>query len=94
MYSTGSVGKPFPSVSIRIKTNDDFIVAEGDHNKIISYTDDNVEGSLLVKGPSVFKEYWRKAKATADTFDEEGWFITGNYNILIICSICMKIDYF
>ena len=36
------------------------------------------DGELLVKGPSVFTQYWNKPQETAAVFDEEGWFRTGD----------------
>jgi long-chain acyl-CoA synthetase len=36
------------------------------------------DGELLVRGPSVFSGYWHKPVATAEAFDEEGWFRTGD----------------
>ncbi|XP_062484955.1 malonate--CoA ligase ACSF3, mitochondrial isoform X2 [Pezoporus occidentalis] len=36
------------------------------------------EGELLVKGPSVFREYWNRPKETADAFTPDGWFKTGD----------------
>eukprot|EP00455_Lapot_gusevi_P054520 TRINITY_DN8757_c0_g1_i1.p1 TRINITY_DN8757_c0_g1~~TRINITY_DN8757_c0_g1_i1.p1 ORF type:complete len:528 (-),score=41.34 TRINITY_DN8757_c0_g1_i1:110-1693(-) len=36
------------------------------------------EGELLVKGDNVFREYWNRPQATAESFDEEGWFKTGD----------------
>ena len=35
-------------------------------------------GELQVRGPSMFREYWNKPEATADSFDEGGWFKTGD----------------
>lgn len=35
------------------------------------------EGELLVRGPSVFKEYWNKPQETEQAFTDDGWFKTG-----------------
>uniref|UniRef100_A0A803V0J7 Acyl-CoA synthetase family member 3 n=1 Tax=Ficedula albicollis TaxID=59894 RepID=A0A803V0J7_FICAL len=36
------------------------------------------EGELLVKGPSVFREYWNRPEETAAAFTPDGWFRTGD----------------
>ncbi|MEW5300790.1 MAG: hypothetical protein WDW38_005288 [Sanguina aurantia] len=36
------------------------------------------DGELLVRGATVFKEYWGKEAATKETFDERGFFKTGD----------------
>jgi long-chain acyl-CoA synthetase len=36
------------------------------------------DGELEVKGPSVFKGYWKKEKETAEAFTSDGWFKTGD----------------
>lgn len=36
------------------------------------------DGELLVRGPSVFPGYWQKPDATAECFDAEAWFMTGD----------------
>jgi malonyl-CoA/methylmalonyl-CoA synthetase len=37
-----------------------------------------VEGEIRVKGPTVFHEYFNRPEETANNFDEEGWFKTGD----------------
>jgi long-chain acyl-CoA synthetase len=36
------------------------------------------DGELLARGASVFAGYWHKPEATAECFDPEGWFRTGD----------------
>ncbi|XP_048648451.1 malonate--CoA ligase ACSF3, mitochondrial isoform X2 [Marmota marmota marmota] len=36
------------------------------------------EGELLVRGPSVFREYWDKPEETRSAFTSDGWFRTGD----------------
>ncbi len=36
------------------------------------------DAELLVRGPSVFAGYWHKPEASAECFDAEGWFRTGD----------------
>ncbi|KDD76064.1 AMP-binding enzyme [Helicosporidium sp. ATCC 50920] len=35
-------------------------------------------GELLVRGKQLFKEYWKQPQATADSFDDRGFFKTGD----------------
>jgi malonyl-CoA/methylmalonyl-CoA synthetase len=39
-------------------------------------------GEIIVKGPNVFKEYWKKPTATEATFTSDGWFKTGDIAIV------------
>ena len=36
------------------------------------------DGEVLIKGPNVFREYWRNPDATRDTFTEDRWLLTGD----------------
>ncbi|CAI5734345.1 unnamed protein product [Peronospora farinosa] len=65
----GYVGNTFPSVSVRMVNPDTEIE--------LPYKEEK-EGELRVKGPSVFREYWKKPEATAQAFDSDGWFKTGD----------------
>ncbi|KXS13278.1 long-chain-fatty-acid--CoA ligase [Gonapodya prolifera JEL478] len=65
-----TVGHPLPYVSVRLISPDTGTdvteVVEGDG------------GEVRVRGDILFKEYWGRPEATKDTFDEDGWFKTGD----------------
>jgi malonyl-CoA/methylmalonyl-CoA synthetase len=63
----GTVGFPLPGVSLRI--------AEPDSGALLG--PDEV-GVIEVKGPNVFKGYWRMPEKTAAEFRPDGYFITGD----------------
>ncbi|KAL8690724.1 MAG: hypothetical protein Q9218_003891 [Villophora microphyllina] len=65
--NTGSVGRLIPEMSSKLVAEDGSIVAE-----------DNREGELFIKGPSIMIGYFNDPVATAATIDEEGWLRTGD----------------
>ena len=63
----GTVGQPFPGQEARIvdmRTREPIL--------------DERPGEIQVRGPHVFKGYWQQPEATAEAFDAEGWFNTGD----------------
>ena len=52
----------------------DLRVVDDDGNELPS----GERGELQVGGPSMFREYWNKPEATANSFTEDGWFKTGD----------------
>jgi malonyl-CoA/methylmalonyl-CoA synthetase len=63
----GAVGFPLPGVSLRI--------ADPDSGAILPQGE---VGVVEVKGPNVFKGYWRMPEKTASEFRADGFFITGD----------------
>lgn len=62
----GTVGYPLPGVEVRIRGEDAKLAAAGD------------PGVLEVRGPNVFKGYWRNPEKTSQEFRADGFFITGD----------------
>ncbi|NWG73877.1 MAG: malonyl-CoA synthase [Rubrivivax sp.] len=62
----GTVGFPLPGVQLRICDDQGHAVPPGEI------------GHIQVKGPNVFKGYWRMPEKTADDFTDDLWFKTGD----------------
>jgi len=62
----GTVGPPMPGVSIRVVKGDGTLCAA-----------DEI-GDIQVKGPNVFKGYWRMPEKTAEEFSSDAYFKTGD----------------
>ncbi|KAL8814338.1 MAG: hypothetical protein Q9191_008559, partial [Dirinaria sp. TL-2023a] len=80
----GSVGWPLPFVEARlVDTETNEVIPPGEEKD----TDGSErEGEIQLRGPTVFKEYWRNPKATTEEFveGEDGkgrWFKTGDVAI-------------
>ncbi|KAL6082903.1 hypothetical protein STEG23_002597, partial [Scotinomys teguina] len=81
----GSVGTPLPGVEVRIvsenpqKGSPYIIHAEGNEKETkVTPGFEEKEGELLVRGSSVFREYWDKPEETKNAFTSDGWFRTGD----------------
>ncbi len=63
----GTVGYPLPKIEVRI--------ADAESGKVLPQGD---IGVIEVRGPNVFKGYWRMLDKTAAEFRADGYFITGD----------------
>jgi malonyl-CoA/methylmalonyl-CoA synthetase len=66
----GTVGLPFPGQEARVvdvRTRQPLPAGE--------------TGEIEVRGPHVFAGYWQRPDATAEAFDPEGWFRTGDLGL-------------
>ena len=64
-WPQGSVGLPLAGVEVRIRRDDGAPAAAGE------------VGSVDLRGPNLFREYWRQPEATRAAFTD-GWFETGD----------------
>ncbi|XP_047645680.1 malonate--CoA ligase ACSF3, mitochondrial isoform X7 [Phacochoerus africanus] len=82
----GSVGTPLPGVEVRIVSGNlqkdgcpCIVHAEGNERDTeVTPGFEEKEGELLVRGPSVFREYWDQPEETRSAFTSDGWFKTGD----------------
>ena len=66
----GTVGINLPYVKVRI--------TDDDGNEMPR----NTEGEICIKGENVTQGYYNNPQATAEAFDKEGWFKTGDIGII------------
>ncbi len=62
----GTVGFPLPGVGVRVSDDQGGLCPTGEI------------GGIEVKGPNVFKGYWRMPEKTKEEFTADGWFRTGD----------------
>ncbi|GAB4239674.1 MAG: malonyl-CoA synthase [Methyloligellaceae bacterium] len=67
----GTVGFPLPGVEIRI--------ADPETGQILK---DGEIGVIEIRGPNVFKGYWRMPEKTAEEFRPDGFFISGDLGFI------------
>ena len=70
----GSVGPPLPGVEVRIVAGSDSEINEPLPMGEI--------GDVQLRGPNVFKGYWRQPDKTSASFTADGWFKTGDLGYL------------
>jgi malonyl-CoA/methylmalonyl-CoA synthetase len=62
----GTVGRPLPGVGVRVHDDQGQPLPAGEI------------GGIEVRGPNVFKGYWRMPEKTQEEFTADGWFKTGD----------------
>ncbi|KPF48985.1 malonyl-CoA synthase [beta proteobacterium AAP121] len=62
----GTVGRPLPGVGVRVHDEQGQALPAGEI------------GGIEVRGPNVFKGYWRMPEKTKEEFTADGWFKTGD----------------
>jgi len=63
----GSVGLPLPDVEVRV------VNPENDQS-----LPDGEIGEVQLRGPNIFKGYWKQPQKTTESFTADGWFRTGD----------------
>ncbi|KAL2117050.1 hypothetical protein VTJ04DRAFT_9218 [Mycothermus thermophilus] len=69
-FTTGNIGPPCPSVELCIESvpDYDYTVEDKPHPR----------GELLMRGPVIFREYFRNPDETHKALEPDGWFHTGD----------------
>ncbi|MDR0280891.1 MAG: long-chain-fatty-acid--CoA ligase FadD2 [Paucimonas sp.] len=66
----GTVGIPVAGTAFKVTDDDGNELPLGER------------GELCIKGPQVMKGYWQRPDATAEAFDGDGWFKTGDIAVI------------
>ncbi len=67
----GSVGLPLAGVEVRVVNQEnDQLLPDGEI------------GEVQLRGPNIFKGYWKQPEKTAEFFTADGWFCTGDLGFL------------
>lgn len=69
-FSTGNIGPPMACMEICLESVPDFDYSVDDKP--------NPRGELLLRGPAVFREYYKNPEETSKTLDADGWFHSGD----------------
>ena len=64
-WPSGSVGLPLDGIEVQVLDDNNTLASPGQ------------VGSVQIRGPNLFREYWRKPEATREAFSD-GWFDTGD----------------
>jgi len=71
---TGHVGGPSEAIKLRLKALPEMEYLPSDK----PYP----RGEICLKGPCIFKGYYKRPDKTAEAFDSEGWFQTGDVGMI------------
>lgn len=69
-FSLGNVGGPMSCVEVCLESVPEYEYSVDDKP--------NPRGEVLVRGPSIFREYYKNPDETSKTKDPDGWFRTGD----------------
>lgn len=69
-FTTGNIGPPVPSCEVCLESVPDLEYLVTDKPR--------ARGELLLRGPTIFREYWKNEAETTKALEPDGWFHTGD----------------